>query len=134
MDPQFIGILAFLAAIIISRFISEKAARFLSGEQKVALMESFSGYRIYFLLPVVLVIVLFYAGVTLYPHLRGQVSLAGFALLLVYVLVTNTLVFRKMKALALPREYTRRIFLARLILYASLAVFIFMFSATGQAV
>jgi hypothetical protein len=133
MDARFIGILAFLAAIIISRFISEKAAGFLSGEQKAALMEGFTRYRTLFLLPILLVILLFYAGVVTFPHLRGQVTLASFVLLLVYVVITNTLVFRKMKSLDLPADYTRRIILARLILYASLAVFMFVFVIAEQA-
>lgn len=132
MDRQFIGIMAFLAAIVISRVVSEKALRFLNTAQKDALMEGFSSFRIYFMLPVIIVIGLFYAGVSLYPELKGQVTLAAFALLLVYVITTNTLVFRKMKALNLPREYTHRIIFARLILYVSLCVFIFMFATAGQ--
>jgi hypothetical protein len=132
MDMQFMGILAFLAAIIISRLMSEKALRFLNTEQKDALMEGFYKYRILFMLPVILVIGLFYAGVLLFPEHKGQVTLAGFALLLVYVITTNTLVFRKLKALNLPREYTLRIIFARLILYASLCAFIFIFAASGR--
>ncbi|MBP7585282.1 MAG: hypothetical protein KBA61_14675, partial [Spirochaetes bacterium] len=61
MDLQFIGILVLLGAVIISRFVSEKATRFLNDDQKTALMEGFAKYRLYFLLPIVLVIVLYYA-------------------------------------------------------------------------
>ncbi len=132
MDLQFIGILVLLGAVIVSRFVSEKATRFLNDDQKTALMEGFAKYRLYFLLPIVLVIVLYYAGVKLLPNLRSQVTLACVALLVVYVIVTNALMLKKLRELAMPAEYTRRFFLARAILYASLVAFIYVFAAMAR--
>ena len=132
MDLQFIGIMVLLAAFIAARFISEKATRFLEDAQKTTLMEGFSKYRLYFLLPIVLVIVLYYAGVKLFPYLRAQITLACVALLAVYVIITNALMLKKLRDLAMPVEYTRRFFLARAILYASLAAFIYIFATMAR--
>lgn len=132
MDFQLIGIMVLLLAVIASRFVSEKATRFLSDEQKTALMEGFSKYRIFFMVPIILVILFYYTGMKLFPHLRAQVTLACVALLVLYVIVTNGLMIKKLRDLKMPAEYTRWFLLARVILYASLAIFIYVFAVVAQ--
>jgi len=125
-----IGLGAFVAAILASRLISEKAMAFLDEGQKLRLLEGFSRFRAYFLLPVIGIILFYYGGMKLFPRHAGNVSIAGAALLVAYVVGANMAIFRKLKSLEMPMAYVKRVVLARALLYLSLAALICFFAVS----
>ena len=52
MDPYVIGLFAFVVCVLVSRVLSERAFRALPADQKVTLMDGFSGMRAYSMIPV----------------------------------------------------------------------------------
>jgi hypothetical protein len=98
------GYVALLAGIIVSRIINERGYRTLSADEKVRLMDGFSGQRAYSLIPLVILIAVYYF---LSRSAINQTVLAGcyFGLLAIYVVTLTILNHRKMKALAMPNTY-----------------------------
>ncbi len=133
MKWQIIFLCLFLAVLLTSRFISEKASALLSESQRGILAQSFSAFRKIAIFPLLGVIVLYYSGVVLFPAHEYAVSIFSFILLFVYVVMVNVLIFRKMNSLHLPNAYVRRIILSRALLYGAVGfVGYFLWITSGQ--
>lgn len=119
MKWQMLFLVLFLAVLLVSRVISEKASALLSESQRETLARSFAAFRKITIFPLLGVIVLYYSGLKLFPSHEETVSTASFILLFVYVLVVNVVILRKMNSLQMPPAYVRRIILARALLYGA---------------
>jgi len=124
-SPEIIAIVFFVVTILASRFLNEKANRHLDEQARSALIDVFAGFRFQFLIPIVIIILSFFLLIKLYPDLYRTISLVYFGLLVVYMVITNIITFRKMKALELPRSYTRAFIASKAVMYAGLGVFVY---------
>ena len=113
-DPQlsvfFIAMAVILGAAILSRFIREAGLKHLSSEQKVALVDAFSGQRKYSLLIVVAIAAIAYF---VYPLLVPVALVA-------YMIVGATLTIRKLRALNVPASFLRNHIAASAVLFIGL--------------
>lgn len=124
-NPEFFAIIFFVITILASRFLNEKANRHLDEQARSALIDIFAEFRIQFLIPIVVIILSFFLFIKLYPDRYRTISFAYFGLLVVYLAGTNIITFRKMKALDLPRSYTRTFIASKAVMYAGLGVFVY---------
>ncbi|MCB9193753.1 MAG: hypothetical protein H6597_04400 [Flavobacteriales bacterium] len=124
MDILIIGMIVFLLCAFGARMISERALRELPSEQKVLLLDAFAGWRAYGLLPVVVLV----GAMLLFPKLfpdRAHVGIwLAIGLAVVYILVRQVLVMRKLRALPVDPTYKRKQALARLVQNIGLLVLV----------
>lgn len=129
---QITALGAFLAVLLASRVISEKASALLDESQRDLLAHSFSAFRKFTIFPLLGIIVAYYAGLKIFPAHEDGVSKISFMLLFVYVVAVNAIVLRKMNSLRLPPKYVRRIVLARALLYGAIGlVVLFLWITAG---
>lgn len=102
-----IGLVALFGAIIAGRVLSEKAMKQLNGDQKIRLMDSFSGFRKYSLIPlvVILVVYLLMVNANVLTGPSGHVIFLGG--IVVYLLVSQVVAYRRLRRLDLPDSYLR---------------------------
>ncbi len=123
MDP-LIGTMAFLATAIMSRMIREKALKTLSTDEKASLVDAFSSFRIYTFVSVLALMVIFYLCLN-YLVLDQSFIFIGYGVcLVIFLLVSNGVVYRSLRKLQLPDRYIKSYILSSLI---QLAGFGFLF-------
>ena len=105
-DPLF-NFIFLIVAIVISRVIMERALRQLSADEKARLLDSFSGYRTWNLAAVLLLAVLYFAGMRYLPEWRLTWDLLFLASFLTAILAVSVFSYRKLKTLNLPTGYIR---------------------------
>ena len=118
-----VGIAVFLICIVTSRILSERAFSRLEPEQKLALLDAFSGTRMYFMIPFAALVVLFLVLESIAPDHRDLTVYGFTALFLLVAFGGYGFVLYKTKLLALPRTYMRQITLSRGIALLGLLVF-----------
>lgn len=112
----------FLACIVISRILAERALRTLSPEEKVRLVDGFSGMRAYSLLPAVVIVVAALAVPQFFPGAPGWSPLLGLGLVAAYMVGVHFFIARKLARLRLPADYIQRFLFARHLGNAGVAV------------
>ena len=119
-----IGVLAFVASFVASRFLSEKAYKLLTADDKVRLMDAFSGFRKYSLVPLLVLMGGFYLIVMKLPEYRMTAVIGLLVITVVYVAVMNLFNVKVLKALNLPGAFVRGFVLSRtLTMLGMLAMF-----------
>ncbi|HWQ36022.1 MAG TPA: hypothetical protein VNQ79_24480 [Blastocatellia bacterium] len=119
-DPLF-NFIFLIVAIVISRVIMERALRQLSADEKARLLDSFSGYRTWNLAAVLLLVVLYFAGMRYLPEWRLTWDLLFLASFLTVMLAVSVFSYRKLKELNLPTGYIRSYLLSLGIQYVGVA-------------
>lgn len=104
---QISGFIVLLAAVIVSRVISERGYRDLDSNQKLRLMDGFSSTRMYSLIPLLALVAGFWYLMTKTEINKQLATTAYFGLLLVYVVVRTILNQRKLLTLDMPPKYRR---------------------------
>jgi uncharacterized membrane protein YiaA len=122
---QISGFVALLVAMMISRIVSEKGYRRLDAEQKLRLMDGFSTTRAYSMIPLLLLIAAFWFLISQTQIDKRFLTVAYFALLLVYVVFRAILNQRKIKELDLPNDYNRMFTIAQVVSFLGIAWFFF---------
>lgn len=122
---QISGFIVLLAAIVISRIISERGYRALNSDQKLRLMDGFSSTRMYSLVPLLVLIAGFWYLTTKTEINKQLVTTAYFGLLILYVVVRTILNQRKLLSLEMPPEYRRMFMIAQAVSLVGVAWFFF---------
>lgn len=120
-DPLF-NLIFLVAAIIISRFMMERALRRLSDTEKARLVDSFSVYRTWNFTIVLLLAMLYLMIMRYLPEWRSIWNLLFFSLFLTIVITVSVLSWQKLKRLNLPEGYIRSYLLSLLIQYLGIGV------------
>ncbi len=120
-----IGFAVFILCLIGSRIIAEKGIKVLTIEEKGKLVDSFSSMRAYNLIPIVLLVLVYYILLTktsLNEELVNGVYWAG---LLLYVVIIYILTNKKLVSLDLPSKYVKIFNISRIIQYIGIAILFF---------
>ncbi len=114
MDTQsIIGMVFLFAGIIISRIINERAMKKLTADEKVKLIDGFSGLRLYSIIPIVVVIGLFVV-LNRYSTLSSiTVFVIYISLLLFIVFALQMVVHKKLLSLEFPKSYLKMYHISR---------------------
>jgi hypothetical protein len=126
IDP-IIGVLVFLGAMVINRVLAEKALRRLSTEEKARLLDSFSNHRIYSMVLLVILVLLYVIASKILPELRLKLAWGLFGLVILSSIVTTILSYVKLKSLAVPTHYVNNFLIRSCLHFAGLVFLVFTF-------
>jgi hypothetical protein len=115
-DPTF-GLIVFVSAYVISRIIGEGALRKLSVEQKAALLDAFSAYRIYSLITVMAIFVGYIFSVYFLSRYDYFINAFFFGLIICLMLYNTFFAYKKLYRLNLPDGYVKSFWLSTIIQY-----------------
>jgi hypothetical protein len=105
--PAPVGIGVFIAAIVVTRIIQERALRKLDTLAKGRLVEAFSAFRIASLVPLAGVAALYFVMTSIDSLTLGMLLAIYLPGMLVFTVVMQWLIHRKLVALGVDREYLR---------------------------
>jgi len=105
--PPPVGMAVFLAAIIVSRIIQERALRKLSTEEKGRLVEAFSGLRLFSLVPLAALSGLYFLMMSLDALTTSTLLTIFLPTALVFWGVMQVLIHRRLRRLHPHPDYLR---------------------------
>jgi len=105
--PPPVGMAVFLAAIIVSRIIQERALRRLSTEEKGQLVEAFSGLRLFALVPLAALAGLYFLMMSLEALTTSMLLTIFLPAALLFSVVMQVLIHRRLRRLRLHPDYLR---------------------------
>jgi hypothetical protein len=120
-DTTF-GLVVFVSAYIIGRIINEGALRKLSVEQKAALLDAFSSYRIYSLIAVAVIFVGYIFSVYFLSRYDYFINAFFFGLIICVMLYNTFFAYKKLYTLELPAGYMKSFWLSSIIQYIGVLV------------
>jgi hypothetical protein len=123
-DSTF-GLVVFVSTYIIGRIINEGALRKLSSEQKAALLDAFSSYRIYSLIAVAVIFVGYIFSIYFLSKYDYFVNGLFFALIICVMLYNTFYAYKTLYTLELPSAYMKSFWLSSIIQYIGV-LFLFM--------
>ena len=97
----------------------------LSGEETAKLVDAFSGYRIYSLAAMVIIVLGVILTASVNPQIGYFVPLIFVVLLSLTVLISTVIIYRKLSSLNLPANYNKTFWLSSALQYFG---FIFLFA------
>ncbi|MEI7945800.1 MAG: hypothetical protein WCJ02_03850 [bacterium] len=112
------GILA--VGIVLSRILSERAFRKLDDEMKIAVMNEFSGMRIWNIVPMLALVIILFAGKALYAKNELIVFSLFLMALIAYFLIMHRVIRAKLLNAHAPEAYIRSTLVARWISYLTM--------------
>jgi hypothetical protein len=119
---MIIGFAAFIVLFIAARIINERSVKTLDQADKAKLVDAFSSFRKYSLIPVLGLIVLYFLLVQFVgSDVRLYLALLG--VMLCYVIAINIFIVKRMTALHLPRPVVKSYIVTSLIKLGGLALF-----------
>jgi len=123
-NPFFIvGLLLLCAAIFASRFLSERATKLLSPQEKLALLDSFSRLRVFGTLPLLFIFFSFFGISHLPAKLMWPAYFAAWASIATYFIIIHRIVLRRMRALGINPDFQKAHTKARWISYFGVLAF-----------
>lgn len=127
---QISGFIALFAAIIGSKIINERAFRALADDEKLRLMDGFSKTRAYALIPLFVIIGLYFLLITQTNLDKGLMLISYFSLLLVFVVIRTAMNHKKLVNLQMPIAYRRLFALSQVLSLVGMAWFFYTFFST----
>lgn len=124
------GYIVLLCAVVLSRYLTETSFRALDDQDKLRLMNGFSRSRAFGLVPILIIIGLYFYLIRNSEFDRDLITVAYFATLALYVLVRLVMNQRKLTALAMPPAYRRGFLFAQLISFIGVAWCFFAISSS----
>lgn len=122
MIPTHVALGVFIAAMIVCRILQERALRRLSTDAKGRLVEAFSDYRMIALLPLAAAAGLYFLMTGLDALTATTVTMLFVPASLAFAAVMQVLVYRKLRALEVDREYLRTYSVCRAVMLVAFVV------------
>lgn len=120
--PAPIAFGVFITAVIVARILQERALRRLSTEEKGRLVEAFSSYRILALLPMAAIAALYFAMSSIDAITTSTMLAIYVPASLVFAVVMQALIYRKLRVLAVDPGYLRVYSGCRVLMLAAFVV------------
>jgi hypothetical protein len=117
------GLVVFIAALLISRVIRERALRNLEEDEAARLLQGFSGFRTYSLVAVLALVAVFFGISYAYPQQSFRTAQVFMGILVAFLLITGVIAFRKLKELRMPDAYLNSYLLATFVQYAGIFIY-----------
>jgi hypothetical protein len=124
-NDLIVGFIAFACAVAINRLLAERALKRLSVEEKARLLDSFSGHRIFSVVSMLIVVVVFFAASKAWPEYYGAVVWGLFIVLVLMSIGNSLFSYVKLKKLAIPKHYAANFLIRCAIYYSALFVVLF---------
>jgi hypothetical protein len=121
------GIIVLLVTIVLSRILNERALRELSPDEKVRLIDGFASARAYSLIPLVVLVGVYWLLLTKTKLDPQLVSVLYFGLIFAWIMVRTYLNQRKLRELEMPATYRQRFLVSQAISLVGFAWFFYTF-------
>jgi hypothetical protein len=119
------GFVVFAGAVVVNRLLSERALKQLSAEEKVRLLDSFSGNRVFYVIAMLILILAFFVGSKVWPEL-GATIVRAFVIVLALMSIGNGVFsYMKLKSLSAPKSYVSSFLVRSLVYYGALLLLLF---------
>ena len=125
---QIFGFIVLLVAIIASRMIHELGYRKLDSDAKLRLMDGFSKTRAFSMIPLLLLIGVYFYMMSQTDVNKPLLNTLYFGLLLLYIVVQSLLNQRKLSKLNMPADYRKSFTISQIISLVGVAGSIFVIS------
>lgn len=112
----------FAIGIILSRIMSEKAFRKLDDRMKLAIMNEFSGMRMWSIIPVFICVVLMVVSSSYYRGHQQAIFEGFIAALCCYLVIAHRIIRAKMVKIPVPEDYLYAFMRARWIAYLTITL------------
>ncbi len=122
---QMSGFVVLLVAIVASRILNERGYRRLGSEAKLRLMDGFSKTRAYSIIPLLILIGMYWYLMTQTSVNKQALNIGYFGLLFVYVVVRSILNQVKLTQLDMPADYRQMFTIAQIVSFLGVAWFFF---------
>ena len=119
------SVFVLLAAVILSRVIRERGYRKLEPDAKIRLMDGFSSFRAYSMVPIVILIGGYWFLVTKANMNHRALTVGYFGLLFAYVAIYSIWVQAKLATLEMPADYRRMFLTSQILSFLGIAWFFF---------
>ena len=120
--PMPVAIGLFLVVMIVNRIINERALRKLSTEEKGTLVEAFSGFRMIALVPLAAIAALYLVMTQLGATTTVMLLAVYLPAMVIFTVVLQWMVYRRLKSMDLPAEFTRAYVIGRGMVTVALGV------------
>ena len=120
-DPLF-GILVYACALVVNRILGEKALKRLTPEEKVKLLDSFSGHRIYSTVAMFVLILVFFIVGKASPDSYQTLTWVFFGLLIVMSIGSTLFTYTKLKSSSAPQHYISNFLIRCVVYYVGLVI------------
>jgi len=118
-----IGIVVLLVCVVVSRIISVKAARSMSKEKKAEMIDKFSGFAAYGMIPYVVIIAAYFL-VAKYTEIdKVLLTWLYFGLLILMIIGTQIYSVKKLREMDLDSDYMKKYAIARVISMTGFTIF-----------
>ena len=102
-----IGVLVFLVLTYVARMINEKGLKLLDESKKALLIDAFSGQRKFITLPLIILILLFFAALKFFMEYYVFIISGYLVITIIYILAAVIISYRKLKKLDFPKSYLK---------------------------
>jgi len=116
-----ITIVIFVVTILLSRYINSKAIKKLSMEKKAELIDTFSGFSVWSIIPLLVIIGGFYFAVDYIGDYLLYLALLLFVSG-VYVIALQVYIYKKLKNMDYPMSYIKQYILSVVVRFVGLFV------------
>ena len=118
-----IGIIVLLVCVVVSRIISVKAAKSMSKEKKAEMIDKFSGFAAYGMIPYVVIIAAYFLVAKYTEMDKIMLTWLYFGLLILMIIATQIYSIKKLREMDLDSGYMRKYTIARVISMTGFAIF-----------
>src|SRR6266566_409308 len=117
--------LVFACAVAITRLLAEKAIKRLSIEEKAKLLDSFSGYRVYSVILMLVSVLVFFIVSKAWPEYYTTVVWGLIVLLFLNSLGNGLFSYVKLKKLSMPNHYISNFLIRCVVYYGAFSLLLF---------
>lgn len=114
--------MSFLISSLISNNINEKAIKSLDSKEKLRIHDGFSNMRKYNLIPLILLVGAFFLINNIFPQLLLYTFSIYFILLIIFLIISNIYIFKKLNTMHLPKEYINNFMLSKVMQYIGIII------------
>ena len=119
-----IGLFTLLVSLVVSRIISAKATKSISAQQKAEIVDKFSGFAAYGLIPFIVIIAAYFLLAKYTEMDRALLTWLYLGILVILIVGTQIYSIQKLKELNLDSRYMKMYTVARVVSLTGFAVFI----------
>ena len=117
-----VAFMVLAVGVVLSRMISERAFRRLDDQMKIAIINEFSGMRIWNIVPVLAIVILMVVGSAFYAGHELLVFTGFLVALVAYFIISHRMIRAKMVKVQAPESYLRTFMGARWISYLTIVL------------
>ncbi len=111
MISQEVGIVVLLLCVFVSRIVTMRATKAMSPESKAEMVDKFSGFTAYGMIPLVVIVLACFLLVRYTGVDTGLLAWGYFGLLIATIVGSQFYLVRKLKEMDLDSSYLRQVYL-----------------------